>query len=201
MSLRNESMRRPLNKVQLETRELKQAVRRAARGDEESAARLFDEYYPRVVRFALAKLGDHSVAEDIAAETFARTLKSLSRFRWKDGGFEAWLFRVASNLVVDHVRRRGRELADIDVLERADTIDLEGPERVAINREETQGLKVFMDRLVPDQREVLLLRFVAELGPEEIGRVMERKPNAVRQLQFRALASLRAMMREEARAE
>jgi RNA polymerase sigma-70 factor (ECF subfamily) len=177
----------------LETRELKQAVRKAARGDEESAARLFDEYYPRVVRFALAKLGDHSVAEDIAAETFARALKSLSRFRWKDGGFEAWLFRVASNLVVDHVRGRGRE--------QADTIDLEGPERVALNRETTRGLKVLMDRLVPDQREVLLLRFVAELGPEEIGRVMERKPNAVRQLQFRALSSLRAMMREEAKAE
>ena len=182
----------------MEARELKKVVRRAARGDERAAAELFDHYYPRVVRFALAKLGNPTIAEDVAAETFARVLKGFDRFEWKDGGFEAWLFRVASNLVVDHARLGGRERAEEDVLDRSETADYRTPESAALEHELAQGLGRLLDRLVPDQKDVLLLRFVAELGPEEIGRIMNRKANAIRQLQFRALANVRSMMAEKA---
>jgi RNA polymerase sigma-70 factor (ECF subfamily) len=185
----------------LEARELKKVVKRAARGDESAAAQLFDTYYPRVVRYALARLGRHAAAEDVAAETFARVLRGLDRFRWRDGGFEAWLFRMASNLVVDHARLSGRERAEEDVLNRADGVDTRTPEEATLRFETAGDLGQLLHRLVPDQRQVLLLRFVAELGPEEIGRVMDRKSNAVRQLQFRALANLRTMMEERAEAE
>ena len=176
----------------MDTTELKQAVQDAARGDETAAAKLFDHYHPRVFRYALAKLRRRADAEDVAAETFARVLRDLERFRWRGGGFEAWIFTVASNLVVDHVRRSGRELATETVLE--DTVGPrpETPEDVAVTAELSRELRSLLEDLVPEQREVLLLRFAAGLDTKEAGEVMGRKPNAVRQLQFRALANLRA---------
>jgi RNA polymerase sigma-70 factor (ECF subfamily) len=63
---------------------------RAAEGDERGAS-LFDHYHPRLYRYALAKLGSHAVADEVAAEVFAPAPRDLDRFRWRGGGFEAWI--------------------------------------------------------------------------------------------------------------
>jgi RNA polymerase sigma-70 factor, ECF subfamily len=177
---------------------LKREVRRAAHGDRNAAALLFDHYHPRVFRYALAKLGNRTAAEDVAAESFAKVLSELERFRWKGGGFEAWLFRIASNLVVDHVRKSQRETATEEV--RVDEHASDTPEEAVIHGELTRELKEMLAQLAPDQREVLLLRFAAGVGTEEAGRIMGRKPNAVRQLQFRALQNVRARMQNRVEA-
>jgi RNA polymerase sigma-70 factor (ECF subfamily) len=187
--------------VYVEPRELKRAVRRAAKGDEPSAGELFDEFYPRVYRYAMAKLGNPVDAEDVAAETFVKVLKGLDRFVWKGGGFEAWIFRIASNLVVDQVRFRVRET----VTEVSDDPDENvdpywEPEAAFLLSEAGDELRAALAELPGDQREVLILRFAGGLDTKECGAVMNRKPNAIRQLQFRALASLRDSMQEEVKA-
>lgn len=181
----------------MDTSELKSATRKAAEGDERAAASLFDHYHPRLYRYALAKLGSHADADEIAAEVFARALRDIDRFRWRGGGFEAWIFRIASNLVVDKVRTAARERVGHDPdFDPGATIE-SGPESLAVEAESSAELRAKLDRLAPDQREVLVLRFAAQLNTNEVGRVMGRRPNAVRQLQFRALTSLRQMMTEE----
>lgn len=185
----------------MEPRDLKRAVRRAAKGDEPSAGELFDEFYPRVYRYALAKLGNPMDAEDVAAETFAKVLRGLDRFVWKGGGFEAWIFRIASNLVVDQVRFRVREVV-MEVSEDADErpdpyLD---PEAAFLLLEAGDELREALAALPGDQREVILLRFAAGLDTNGCGKVMGRKANAVRQLQFRALEGLRKLMTEEVKA-
>lgn len=170
-------------------------MRRAARGDEEAAGLLFDHYYPRVFRYARGKLGRDVDAEDVAAETFARVLRGLDKFKWKGAGFEAWLFRIAANLVIDVHRRSGRETTEPDPVDQeAPTAEL--PEARLLRAEQAGGLRTMLDALAPDQREVVLLRFAADLDTNEVSKVMERNPNAVRQLQFRALQKLREMTRE-----
>lgn len=176
--------------------DLQAEVRRAARGDEVAAEQLFDHYHPRVYRYAFARLGDEQDAQDVAAETFARVLTELSKFRWRGAGFEAWLFRIARNLVIDQMRRSGREvLTDGSEVDRPATAT--GPEGRVLERELGAELGHMIDRLVPEQREVLLLRFGAELDGETIAKVMKKKPNAIRQLQFRALENLRSWMDSE----
>lgn len=170
---------------------LRQTVRSAASGDEGAAGALFDHFYPRVYRYAVSKLRHHARAEDVAAETFARILRDLHRFRWKGAGFEAWLFRIASNLVVDQVRAFGRERTGEDVFERSEFDEDQGPEGAALAGETTRELNRMLAELPPDQQEVLTLRFAAGLAPDEIASVMGRNANAVRQLQFRALGNLR----------
>ena len=179
----------------METAELRNHVRRAARGDEHAAGLLFDHYYPRVFRYARGKLGREVDAEDVAAETFARVLRSLDRFRWKGAGFEAWLFRIAANLVVDAHRRSGRETDEAAVPEQTAPFE-DLPETLVLRAENVGGLRSMLANLAPDQREVILLRFAADLNTSEVSRVMNRKPNAVRQLQFRALQKLREMTEE-----
>lgn len=179
----------------METAELRHHVRRAARGDEESAGLLFDHYYPRVFRYARGKLARDVDAEDVAAETFARVLRGLDKFKWKGAGFEAWVFRIAANLVIDTHRRSGRETSEGETIdEEAPTAEL--PESLLLRAETVGGLRAMLDKLAPDQREVLLLRFAADMDTTEVGQVMDRNPNAVRQLQFRALQRLREMTEE-----
>lgn len=177
----------------MDQRRLKKLVRSAAHGDEEAAGLLFDRYHPRVYRYAVAKLHNASAAEDIASETFARVLRDLDRFTWKGAGFEAWLFRIASNLVFDHLRAGRREQPAED-LEHVETAELRTPEWAVMEGETTRELNSLLVTLSDDQREVLLLRFAAGLSTNEVGAVTGRKPNAVRQLQFRALEQLRAKL-------
>ncbi|MGH2699865.1 MAG: RNA polymerase sigma factor [Actinomycetota bacterium] len=181
----------------MDERNLKRLVRNTARGDEQAAGELFDLYHARIYRYALAKLWDKQAAEDVASETFARVLRDLDRFKWRGAGFEAWLFRMASNLVTDQARSRQRELPHEDP-EFAETTELRTPEWAAIAGETTRELNGMLAVLPTDQREVLVLRFAGGLETEEIGAVMGRKANAVRQLQFRALEQLRDRMRDGA---
>jgi RNA polymerase sigma factor (sigma-70 family) len=181
----------------LDTSELKSATRKAAEGDERAAASLFDHYHPRLYRYALAKLGSHADADEVAAEVFARALRDLDRFRWRGGGFEAWIFRIASNLVVDKIRGAGRERLGHDPHMDPRPATESGPEALAVEAESSAELRAKLELLAPDEREVLVLRFAAQLDTREVGRVMGRRPNAVRQLQFRALSSLRELMLEE----
>ena len=183
----------------MERGDLRAEVRGAARGNERAAGRLFDEYYPRVFRYARARLPSEAEAEDVASETFAQVLRGIGDFKWKGGGFEAWLFRIASNLVTDAHRAAGRLQPGAEVPEKA-TPDEQGPEALTLRKEIAGGVHDLLARLPPDQQEVLVLRFAAGLDTHEVGRVMNRNPNAVRQLQFRALGTMRRMMgAEEAR--
>ena len=177
--------------------ELKRAVRQAAGGDEQAAGLLFDTYYPRVVRYAMAKLGRTADAEDVAAETFAKVLRDLGRFSWRGAGFEAWLFRIAANLVVDQVRRSGREHLSDNVLDSEAAQEL-SPEDFVVAGEVRDELREALAQLPTEQREVLILRFAAGLDTGEAAATMGKKANAIRQLQFRALKNLRELMPEGA---
>ena len=81
---------------------------RDTRSKEEQLTALFDSCYPRIARYAFARTGNPSDAEDIAAEVFVRAFESLDSFRERGLPMEAWLFRIAHNLVVDRFRRDSR---------------------------------------------------------------------------------------------
>lgn len=181
----------------MDVSEIKQEVRRAARGDQDSAALLFDHYHPRLFRYAVARIGDAQVAEDIASETFVRVLRDLDRFRWRGAGFDGWLFRIAHNLVVDHFRRTERELLLDDPDAGTQRVELHTPESAALADESSRELQMMLEELSPDQRDVIALRFAAGLDTHETATALGRKANAVRQLQFRALESLRQRMTRE----
>jgi RNA polymerase sigma-70 factor (ECF subfamily) len=182
--------------VDVEDAQLRVLVKNASRGDEGAAAALFDAYYPRVYRYAAARLGAGPSAEDAASETFAKVVRELGRFKWRGAGFEGWLFRIARNVIVDTLRRMGKETPVGDAIAPDETSREGLPETAVVNLESAAELRALLDRLPAEQREVLLLRFGAGLDTNETGRAMDRNANAVRQLQLRALRNVRAMIPE-----
>ncbi|MEA2451337.1 MAG: polymerase sigma-70 factor, subfamily [Actinomycetota bacterium] len=176
----------------MEDKGLKREVRSAARGDRQAAALLFDTYHPRLYRYALAKLGSPADADDVASETFARVLSKLDGFRWTGGGFEAWLFKIASNLITDRYRSAARERPTDDQVEEQETAMEHLPEDRTLHLESSRELDQMLHDLPDEQREVLLLRFAAGLDTHETAAIMKKNVNAIRQLQFRALENIRS---------
>jgi len=131
------------------------------------------------------------MAEDVTSETFRQAFQKLSRFQWRGVPFSSWLFRIAANAATDLGRRRGRQVP-LGALpeEPAD------PSNELAQVEERVQLFGLVDRLPVDQRRVIVLRFARGERVKEIAQAMGRSEGAVKQLQFRALESLRAWMGE-----
>lgn len=164
-------------------------VRRAAAGDAAAFAELYDAYAPRVRRFLRHQLDDPDVAEDLLQRTFVKMIEALPRYRERGLPFGAWVFRIARNAVIDH-RRTSRPAEPIEAaLDQPATAG--DPALEAERSVEAMRLRIALDELPADQREVLVWRFFAELSPAETAALMGRSNGAVRTLQHRALQALR----------
>ncbi|MCH7482189.1 MAG: sigma-70 family RNA polymerase sigma factor [Chloroflexi bacterium] len=168
-----------------------------AKPDTQTLTVLYEELYDRIARYVTARTGNRDVGEDLAGEVFVRAVESIGSFRERGVPVEAWLFRIAHNLVVDHYRRSARRpIVPIDdAMGLAGSADTAGEveQRLAMER-----VAQMMQRLNPAQQEVISLRFSGELSAEEAGAVMGRTPGAIRELQRTALKALRALMGPDA---
>ena len=170
-------------------------IRLAANLDREAFGELYRLYAPRIHRFVAYQVNDRVLAEDLTNQVFMRAMKAIGRYQHHSvPQFNAWLFRIARNVVVDHWRAK-RDTVSLDealATERGETLDAHF-ESLA-RREE---LQVAMQKLTEDQREVLVLRFGMGMSHREIAERMGRNEEAIRALQFRAIRSLRAIMDED----
>ena len=130
--------------------------------------------------------------EDLLGEVFLQVARDLRAVRGDQVAVRRWVFTLARNRVIDDARRRSR---------RPVTTGGAVPERAGPDREEPldPSLLSAIDRLTPDQREVVLLRFVADLPIEAVARITGRTAGAVKALQHRALVQLAGTVSYEAR--
>lgn len=169
----------------------------ASAGDRDAFKLLYLEHVSAVFGF-LASRTDRQQAEDLAAETFARAYGAIGRYQNRDVPFRAWLFRIASNLVIGKVRRKdSTEVA----LESAHTVHIQdqgvGVEGNVELLLEAEILRNCMDRLSSGHAEVLDLRYLRELSVPETATVLGLSEEAVRALTYRALRALRAEFMKE----
>jgi RNA polymerase sigma-70 factor (ECF subfamily) len=157
---------------------------------------VYDHYFPEVYRFVLYRLGDESLAEDIASEVFIRLLEAVKKRRGPKSSLRGWLLSTASHAVSDHLRRLYRHPTEalpetIPDLDSAPMLEFD-------DRERKRVLRTAMAQLTPDQQNVLALRFGEGYSLEETASAMRKNVNAVKALQFRALAALQRNMSEVA---
>lgn len=173
---------------------VRRLVRSAQAGDAEAFGAIFDEFHLSVYRYIAARVQSPADAEDLAAEAFAAAFRAIGSFRWQGAPFEAWLFRIARSKIVDHYRRTGPR--GTNPLSGSEPVagDETDPAMAIVHGEERGHLLAAMRRLSSDQQEVVALRFFADLSVPEVAQIMDRSPGAVRQLQLRALTTLRQRM-------
>ena len=160
--------------------------------NEANLASLYEEYYDKIARYVYTHIGDRSEAENIAGEVFLKALESLRSYRERGTPMQAWLFRIAHNLVVDHLRKAAkRKTVPIDTVEMVSDID---PVAAVEKSMEIERLTKAMDQLTQQQREVLRLRFFGELTSKETGSILKKSDGAVREMQRTAIEKLRKLL-------
>jgi RNA polymerase sigma-70 factor, ECF subfamily len=168
-------------------------VARAVDRDPDAWEQLYRRSYRNLFGFARRRLFDDLLAEDAVSETMTRALDNIDRFTWQGGGFDAWLYGIARNVVHELTRVRARTTALPEVA-RATTE--RGPEEHAVASDEKSAMRHAFGRLGDEDREILELRVHAGLSSDEVGRLLGKQPGAVRMAQARALQRLRVILEE-----
>lgn len=171
-------------------------VEQAQSGDQDALSTLYTFYFPRVYRYVAGRVRSTQDAEDVTEEVFLRLVANLKRFEWRGLPFGAWVFRIARNEVVSHVRRQRRrgvpaQLSETMPDERQDHVAAyELQATIEVVREATA-------KLPPAQRDVISLRFGAGLSVAETALALGKTQNNVKVLQHKAIAKLQGMVAEE----
>jgi RNA polymerase sigma-70 factor (ECF subfamily) len=168
---------------------------RARAYDPVALAELYDLYAPTMYAYIYRRVGDPALAEDLTGELFLRVLRAIcDGVAWRRS-FNAWVYRAAHNLVVDHYRRSHR--AEQVPLDESATAGGRPPDKAIESRFEEERLRRALERLTPQQQEVLALRFGEGLTAREVGELIGKTTGAVEALQRRGLAALRRIMAPE----
>lgn len=156
----------------------------AAQNEPARFAELYDQNFDRVYAFFARRVSTREEAQDLTAEVFHQALASIRNFKWQGTPFIAWLYGIAANVLSKHWQKQGKhaeeEFSDLSSM---------GDE---IERSVMLGKAV--EALLPDQKHVIVRRFVDQKSIREIAQEMGRSDGAVKQLQLRALQNLRAKL-------
>jgi RNA polymerase sigma-70 factor (ECF subfamily) len=171
---------------------IERLVTEARSGDSWAFGMIFDHYHDSIYRFIASRVQRPSDAEDLTQLVFVKALEALPRYQSRGVPFGGWLFRLARNAVIDHVRTR-HEHSELDSLIEAPHGDA-GPDEIAVVRQELDAVGAALAGLTDEQREAIDLRFFAGLSARETAEAMGKQEGTVRGLQFRAIASLRRQL-------
>jgi RNA polymerase sigma-70 factor (ECF subfamily) len=168
---------------------MRDLVERAQRGDRSALEELYLLHFDRIYSYLHMSVGSRHDAEDLTTQTFVKMLEAIGRFRWRSVPFSAWLFRIAHNLAMDHFRasRRCQPEEEIGEIVQGEEDSAEDQALASIGQ---ASMLELIERLSPEQRQVLTLKFVFRFSNGEVASILDKTEGAVKSLQHRALASL-----------
>ena len=176
-------------------------IARAKGRDPNAWAEIYERFSSQLFSFFLNQTRNRELAEDLTASVFFDALRSASSFEGNVAALRAWLFRIGRNNMIDHFRRDRRAVmqdistTDPEALARAEGLLALDPEEEAVASAEKARVLAAIDKLAPDQREVMLLRLAGGLTSAEVAEVLDKSVGAVKQLQHRAVAALTKALR------
>jgi len=160
--------------------------------DGERLAAIYDEYYQPIYRYVYRQVGEVETARDLTSEVFHRLLRAAQNGDSPNRNSKAWLYRTAHNIVVDHYRRQQhrRHLPLEDELISAE----DDPAATAERHLSAAQVRSALQHLTPDQRQVIILKFLEGLSNQEVAVVLDKPVGAVKSLQHRGLAALQRQL-------
>ena len=160
-------------------------------GDKEAFGELYERYLEKIYNYVYYRTGNHHDAEDLTARVFTRAMAHIETYTERGVPFQAWLYRIAHNLVANWHRDRGRrKVIPLDEFI-ASSLGSESPDHQEEDNEEREALLRAIRRLPEERQQLLMLKFVEHLSNAEIGDIMNRTEGAVKSLYHRTLIALR----------
>jgi RNA polymerase sigma-70 factor (ECF subfamily) len=156
--------------------------------DPKAIGAVYDQFFSEVYRYVLYRVGDESLAEDMASDVFIRLLEAVKSGRGPESNLKGWLIGTASHIISDHLRKKYRRPEE-ELPESMPDLGL-SPASEVDQREQNRMVRGAYSKLTAEQQDVLALRFGAGYSLEETASRMDKNVNAVKALQFRALAAL-----------
>jgi RNA polymerase sigma-70 factor (ECF subfamily) len=167
-------------------------LQRARRFDEPALIEVYDRFSPGLYRYAMRLLGDVNLAEDCVAETFSRFLFALKHGKGPSQHLQAYLYRVAHNWITDHYRRQPPPPVELEPNLHASPQD--DPHQALVRQLESQKVRTALAGLTPDQRQVIVLKYLEDWENKAIAEALDKPVGAVKALQHRALNVLRRLL-------
>ncbi|MBI2278824.1 MAG: sigma-70 family RNA polymerase sigma factor [Candidatus Brennerbacteria bacterium] len=171
-------------------------VQKAKNGDAESFGALYDLYMPRIYRFVFLRTRGREDAEDLTHQVFMNAWQNLHRYETRGFPFGSWLYRIASNAVIDYYRTAKAhaplEAVPEEVFAEPNTMGDVVDTAINLDR-----IRITLASLEPDQQNVLLMKFVDDMTNKEIADALGKTEGAVRVIQHRAIKKLRSLHPQE----
>jgi RNA polymerase sigma-70 factor (ECF subfamily) len=167
-------------------------LQRAQQFDQQALGEIYDSYSPGLYRYAMRLLGDVDLSEECVAETFSRFLHAVRGGGGPKDHLQAYLYRVAHNWITDRWRRKPLPTVPLEDDLCADA-EAE-PSQAVAQRFEQERARAALAHLTPEQRQVVMLKFLEGWENEEIAQALGKPIGAVKALQHRALEALRRIL-------
>jgi RNA polymerase sigma-70 factor, ECF subfamily len=172
-------------------------IRRAQQLDQAALTQLYEENFDKIYRYIVLKIGDRTEAEDMTQQVFLNALRSITSYKSQGLPFSSWLYRIAHNQIVDHLRKTSRQ-AVVPLDESLPIPDSDPDPQVVVEMKfEIEEVARAARKLTPAQQEVISLRFASEMSITEVAGIMHKSEGAIKALQHSAIAALRKILKPE----
>lgn len=160
--------------------------------DENAFEELYEYFFPRVYNFVFARLKNAADADDVTSITFMKMNENLEHYDPSKAAFSTWLFRIATNAIVDHTRKinRNQETEWDELFDPAAPTRNEPESQILVAAENQELLKA-LDTLNERERRIIELKFFSELDSKSIAEILSMSESNVRVTLHRTLAKLR----------
>ncbi|MDD5071297.1 MAG: RNA polymerase sigma factor [Patescibacteria group bacterium] len=152
---------------------------------------LYDKYIKKIYDFVYYKTLHKETAEDLTSKTFFKALENINNYSSTKGSFSSWLYKIARNTVIDNYRT---EKKTIDITEIWDLKSDEDIEKDAGNRQQLEEIKKYLDKLKPEQKEIVIMRIWDGLSYREIAAITGKSEAGCKMMFSRTIAILRKEM-------
>jgi RNA polymerase sigma-70 factor, ECF subfamily len=187
MGLFNRNKQASINYKELDDRDLIEH----AKTDKNAFGEIYERYLTRIYNYIYYRTGNQQDAEDLTAKVFYRAMSHIRNYEDKGVPFQAWLYRIAHNLVANFHRDQGRrKIIPLDDYV-AYTLRSDAPDHQTEANEERDNLLAAIRRLPAERQQLLLLKFIEQKSNAEIGEIMQRTEGAIKSLYHRTLLALR----------
>ena len=176
----------------------KNLIERAILGEASAFGLLYDRYQPQIYRFIYLKVSHREEAEDLTHQVFFQSWKKISEYNFEGFPFGSWLYRVARNEIIDYYRTRKIHYDIYKISEEGKEPKIKDPISEIIDRAiDISRIEKAIRGLKPTEQDVIILRFIEDFSPAEVGQMIDKTPEAVRVLQHRAIKRLKQVLNQQ----